>query len=697
MRTIVSAGLVVMTAQLALADHSEIEEVLVLAERDLKIYELAESPGITPDSGSILRRVVGANLVTNGPLTGIAQYRGMSRFRVSTQINGEQLSSGGPNWMDSPLSYAPAAHLESLQVYRGIAPVSAGAETIGGAIKAQTWQGDFAEQEVVLKGQIQLGAQTVDAGELASVALIAASERHLLKMSALAETGDDAEFSDGDILPTEYERDRFDIGYGFRSGAHTFRLDFGRSMTGDTGTPALPMDIQYIDADLASVSWNFAGDSFTLQGKLYSHDIEHGMSNYHLRPAPMAVSMWRRNLASGDNRGFALSVNWEGWRFGIDGLSELHNSDIDNPNNPAFFITNFHDAQRELLGLFVERHAAFGQNWLVELGARFKRVNMDSDQVNATPAVMGMPPAVVLRDAFNSSDRSTTDYNTDWVLKLNYAPNSIGQGLDRGLTDMSYYAGLSRKTRAPAYQERYLWLPLQATAGLADGRTYIGDLRLNAEVAHEVELGFDWQSRRFSASPRVFYRSVNDYIQGTATENRAAIMFVQMMNAMNGTNNAAPLQFSNVDADFYGMDVDWRYTINEKWSLNGVLNYVRGRRDDVRDNLYRVAPTNGFIALNYKQERWGLSVESFWYDAQNHVSETNSETRSSGYSLFNFHGHTAIGRALKLSFGIDNLTDKRYAAHLGGVNRVNGNPDVAPGVRLPGYGRNAFARVDLRW
>ena len=89
MRTIVSAGLVVMTAQLALADHSEIEEVLVLAERDLKIYELAESPGITPDSGSILRRVVGANLVTNGPLTGIAQYRGMSRFRA-------RLTAGAP-------------------------------------------------------------------------------------------------------------------------------------------------------------------------------------------------------------------------------------------------------------------------------------------------------------------------------------------------------------------------------------------------------------------------------------------------------------------------------------------------------------------------------------------------------------------------------------------------------------------------
>ena len=43
---------------------------------------------------------------------------------------------------------------------------------------------------------------------------------------------------------------------------------------------------------------------------------------------------------------------------------------------------------------------------------------------------------------------------------------------------------------------------------------------------------------------------------------------------------------------------------------------------------------------------------------------------------------------------MDNLADERYEDHLGGINRVRGNPDVAVGERLPGYGRNVFARLD---
>ena len=35
--------------------------------------------------------------------------------------------------------------------------------------------------------------------------------------------------------------------------------------------------------------------------------------------------------------------------------------------------------------------------------------------------------------------------------------------------------------------------------------------------------------------------------------------------------------------------------------------------------------------------------------------------------------------------------------HLGGVNRVRGNVDIAVGERLPGYGRNFFANLDYRW
>ena len=673
--------------QPALADPTEIEEVVVVAEQDTRIFELAETVDVVPDSAQLLKRAVGANVVSNGPLSGIAQYRGMSRYRLTTQVNGAIISAGGPNWMDPPLSYAPAAHLESLEVFRGIASVSAGQETFGGVIRATTWQGDFSDEGLRFEGRTRAGGQSVNNGRLLSAAASLANETHLVTVSALHEYGDDAEFADGSVVPTEYERDRYDLGYGIRWDRHLVRLSYGRNKTGDAGTPALPMDIEYIDSDLFGLSWDFEGESMRLRTKLHASEIDHGMTNYHLRRAPMAGGMWRRNVTGSDNRGFAVVLEAGAWSIGVDGHEEVHFSDIGDPNNPRFFVTNFDDAERRVLGVFTEREFAVGDAWMVEAGLRVNRVDMDSDRVNATPAMMGMAPAVALRDRFNAADRSQTDVNVDWVVKLNYAASA----------QLDYYAGVSRKTRSPSYQERYLWLPLQATAGLADGRTYTGNVDLSPEVAHEVEFGVDWRPGRFTIAPRIFYRDVSDYVQGTESSNGPALMFVQMMNRMNGTNNAAPLEFNNVDATFYGFDIDWSHQITERWSVEGVVNFVRGERDDIDDDLYRVAPTNAFVALNYATERWGISLESALYDAQDNVSETNGEVPSDGYTLFDLKGHWLVAEGLRLGYGVTNLTDRDYADHLAGINRVMGSADLAPGERLPGYGRSLFARLDYRW
>lgn len=685
----IAAGTLLLISQ-AVAEHAVMEEMLVVASHDKRQIDVADTVAITPDSASLLRKAPGANVNGNGPLTGIPQYRGMYGNRISVDVNGASLSSGGPNWMDPPLSYAPTAQLESLEVYRGIAPVSAGQETIGGAISAKTWEGDFASgEDIETSGVIRAGGQSVNSGSLLSAAVAVANAHHRVKVAALTEQADDAEFSGGDIVPTEYERQRYDLAYGFQLNGHTLQLDVGRNETSDSGTPALPMDIQYIDTDLYSARYGYQDDSWRMDAKVYGSDIDHGMSNYDLREPPAMAGLWRRNVASGDNLGFAVSGEWESsqgmWKAGIDGHGESHDSDIDNPNNAAFFVVNFNDAEREVLGVFLERKHQLGNHWLAELGLRYNRVEMDADTVNGTPAMM--PPGGTLRDDFNSADRTKNDDNIDWVAKFYYANSKA----------TTWYLGAARKSRSASYQERYLWLPLEATGGLADGRTYTGNINLDSEVAHQIEFGVDFDQAGFSMSPRVFYQYVNDYIQGTQSTNTAAIMFVAMMNAMNGTNNPPPLEFNNVDAILYGFDMDWRYNFDSQWSLGGVINYVRGERDDTNDNLYRIAPLNGTVAVNYGASSWGVSLEGVVYDEQNKVSKTNSEQKSDGYGLVNLNGYWHLARNTRLGFGVDNIADKKYRDHLGGYNRVRGNKDIEVGERLPGYGRSLFARVDYQW
>ena len=665
------------------ADH--IEELIVTARHDTRTIDITNEMVISPDVAQLLKKAPGANVNSNGPLTGIPQYRGMFGPRIATSLNGTQLAPSGPNWMDPPISYAVGGQLESLEIYRGIAPVSVAQESIGGAINAQASRGSFTESsDFTVSGRVIGSAQSVSNGYNLNTAVFARNDQHRLKVAAMTESGDDAEYPDGEITPTEYERQRYDLGYGFRTGAHTLQFGYGYNDAGETGTPALPMDIDYFEGDLYNFSYNYELSSdLEVALELFGSDLDHEMTNYKLRQAPTG-NRWRRNTATSDNLGFNLNTTLHDeqglWRAGIDGFTAEHNSDIDNPNSVMFFVENFNDAEREVLGAFLERQHDFSAAWRGEFGIRYNRVSMDADEVDGTPASMG--PGQMLRDAFNNADRDQDDNNVDLVAKAWYKASEHS----------SWYAGIAQKYRSPSYQERYLWLPLEATGGLADGYTYTGNINLDPERSHQVEFGLDYSNNSFTVSPRIFYNKVDDYIQGTPSEAAPAVMFVRMMNVANGSNMPDPLQFNNVDAELYGFDVDWTWQLGEHWTASGLLNYVRGKRDDINDDLYRIAPPNATLRLSYTTKNWSASVENVLYAEQDNVSETNSEKETSGYGIVNLNASWQATPKLQLAAGLDNVFDKKYDDQLGGYNRVS-NSDIARGERLPGYGVNAFARL----
>jgi len=214
--------------------------------------DLRQAPVTTPDTAALLERAPGANVNRNGPLTGLAQYRGMYGDRVNVQVNGTYISSGGPNGMDPALSYIPRAQLQSLEVIRGIAPVSSGVESIGGSIIATSRSSSFSRGETLKPGvDITLGGATVDSSHTVSGMGSAATRNHRLHIYGTEEKGSNIEIPDGKIRPSRHERRNYGAGYGFRSGGQEISFDIRRNRTDDTGTPSLPMDIIFIDTDIA--------------------------------------------------------------------------------------------------------------------------------------------------------------------------------------------------------------------------------------------------------------------------------------------------------------------------------------------------------------------------------------------------------------------------------------------------------------
>jgi iron complex outermembrane receptor protein len=657
------------------------------AEDNSYQLETDEIPGIVPDTASLLQKVPGANVNRNGVLTGIAQYRGMYGDRVNVKINGITIPGGGPNSMDAPLSYIPGTQLESIEVIRGIAPVSSGLETIGGTMRATSIRPEFGSgDDMESHGTLHLSGATVnDSGAVALMASLA-NRMHRVHVTGSRERGDDIEFDGGTIQPSEHDRDNYSLGYGFRDSGHEFSLNFTHNDTGPTGTPSLPMDIEVIDTDIVSGEYTGSLGEYAVRGQLYYSDVYHEMTNYLLRPLTMMMPNERLTTAEGTGTGFRFDagrgVGGGELLVGIDGQLATHDAVITDPTVPMFQVVNFNDAERNLLGVFTEWNGELGANWNSEFGLRVNQVRMDAGPVSHSMAGIPTTPATTppeaianLQDSFNTADRDQTDTNIDWVARI-IRPLSSGMDVE---------IGVARKTRSPSYQERYLWVPMQSTGGLADGKTYIGDINLDPEVSHQIELALNLQSNGSYFEPRIFYRDVSDYIQGVPTTNPDAIVL-----------DPNALQFANVDATLYGADAAWGYRVNDNWSLGGIISYVRGKRDDISDNLYRIAPLNSTLGLTYAVSSWDMTAEGVFYDNQDKVSATNGESPTGGYALMNLYGKYQVKKNLLLSGGVGNVFDRKYAPHVTGINRASGS-DVAIGERVPGDGRNFYLAARMGW
>ena len=671
-----------LLALLALAGRAGAvhEEVIVYGEPLTPFgVESGLSPLAETNTALLLKRIAGANVNFNGSLAGIAQYRGMFGPRVNIDMDGMNVGNACSNNMDAPLHYLPRTFVEQVEVIRGIAPVSSGLDTIGGTVIARTRGAEFGDSDPFeFSGSVSGGAQSVDDGYSLSTDLRLASARHRLRAAASREDGSNRSFGSGTIRPTRYERTAFDLGYAHQAGGHEFSVDYRRNDTDDAGTPALPMDDIYSDADLLRGAYaGHLGDAH-VEARLYWNGIDHLMSNYRMRrPVP---GRRRDNVSEADTIGWhfrmALPFGDGEVRVGSDGNLFDYDANISSPDNPNFFVRHFNDVKRDRWGLFAEYELTDAGPWSVETGVRWTRVDMDAGQVDALPARM-MPPVGMLRDAFNAADRSRHDDNIDAALVAVYRFDDA----------LAVEAGVARKTRSPTHQERYLWLPLESTGGLSDGNLYIGDVDLDPETAWQFELGVEWHDGRLRLAPRAFYHRVDDYIQGVPATNPAAIMVA----TMNG--DPTPLQYGNVDAELWGVDVEWAVPIAGGWQLQGIMSWVRGQRRDIDDDLFRIAPFNALVDLSYQRDRWSITLEGEVYAEQNKVSFTNDETASDGYGLLNLYGQYALpSTGLTLSAGVENLLDKTYLPHLNGINRV-AESDVAVGARLPGDGINAFVQV----
>ncbi len=641
-------------------------------------------PQVSADTARMISRLPGAALNSNGSLSGQVQYRGASGFRVGTKINQQSFHSGGPNLMDPPMHYAPPVLVDTIQVYRGTADLAFGPSLIGGVnaqLKSVSYTGS---EDIEADYDITAIGRSADSSHALGAVFGAANNRLRAFGLYSTEKGDDKRIPDGEIANTFHEREVYGLGIGMKQGSGDWAFEFRHQETGPTGNPPFAMDIDYVETDFSRIAYTNTFRKTDVKATVSYTDVDHGMNNFEHRPPPPSPMRYRYTTAIAETLGFALDFKTDTalreFTYGVDTVAYELDVIINNPGMTAFYVTSLPDVSMQRTGLYLNMEQKAGAG-MVSFGARVDRHESEAGSATTGPAVP--PMAGMLAMQFNTSDRDWQDTTTDLLARYWISKDNI-----------TWRASLARKNRAPTYLERYGWLPIAASAGLADGSNYVGDLELNPERALIAEFGIELLSNNWRFTPTVYYHSVDDFIQGIPYDDTPGVISgpVEMVSAMNG--DPTPLRFANVDADMYGLDADFSYQLAPRWRLDGVASIVRGERRDISDDLYRISPDKLTLGVTYDRSDWSMTLEGVAVSSQKRVSESNSEQTTSGYAILNLHASWQVNDRTFVSAGVENLADREYADHLAGYNRVNAS-DVGLGNRIPGVGRNAYIRVSL--
>jgi len=657
-----------------------------ISGQDAVILDLA--PATAPDAAGLAARLPGAALVNNGALSGQVQYRGLYGARIAVRLDGQAFHSGGPNLMDPPLHYAPAPLLDRLEVTRGPAPVSQG-PSLSAGVNAVFKHIDYAQTaRPELQADLTTVVRSVDESHAIGGVVGLATDRQRFELLASSERGEDRDSPYGTLVGTGHERDAYGIGYGVRLTPRTeLTADFRRQEGGLTGNPPFPMDIRYMDTSTSRLGLTTQWGGWSVSVSAEHARVDHAMNNFDLRPAPMPMRQ-RETLASSETVRFSLDADraFQGGvaRVGLDRADIRHDTTITNPMNPAFHVTPFPDVELARTGVYAEWEGP-AAGYDLYAGLRLDAHDAQAGEPRLGTALPMGPRMLAL--AFTQADREWNDVTVDGLVRI-----------ARPVSDSVTVRGaLARKSRVGGQVERYGWLPITASGGLADGNTYVGSLDLEPEVATSLEAGFDFANARAYLRPTAYVSWVEDYIQGVPAEPitpGVADTPLEMVSAMNG--DPTPLRFSNVDARLYGMDADFGLVLTQAWRVDGVLTYVRGEREDVDDDLYRISPPSLRLSATYQQAVWSVSLETLMVAEQDRVSRENSEADTPGHVLLNAYGHWDVSERVRFSAGIENLLDQPYRDHLGGYNR-NAGLGVPVGERVPGVGAGAWLRMNARF
>ncbi len=679
----------------------------------------------TSDTAKLLDGQPGVSFYGAGGVSSMPVIHGMADDRVRVQVDGMNLISACANHMNTPLSYIDPANVGSVRMFAGIAPVSAGGDSIGGTIQIDSAAPEFAQagQGILRKGRVAAFYRSNNQAQGGDLSATIASETISLRYTgstvdaknytAGAAFKPDATIT-GSIVPgtvvagdevgsSAYKSQNHQLAFGVRHDNHLLDLKLGLQNIANQGFPNQRMDMTGNDSRQINLRYLGQYDWGTLEARAYNEHTQHSMNFLEdktywygalLNVPGMPMDTDGRNngfIVKGDvmlSERDIMRVGSEYQRYRLnDYWSPSANSAMMGPGT----FWNINNGQRDRLDVFAEWEANWNQSWVSQLGLRSGTVKMDTGTVQGYNTMMYSTAA----NAFNAQDHQRTDNNLDLTALARYTPNER----------KSFGVGFAQKTRSPNLYERYTWsnsniMVMNMNNWVGDGNGYVGNLNLKPEVAHTLSATGNWhddakEAWELKVSP--YYTRVSDYIDAVD----CATIGVTCSARTDGFVN---LSLANQSARLYGADVSGKMLLTKSddygsFSSTGVLSYVNGKNLTTGDNLYNIMPLNVKLAVVQHVNNWTNTIEAKLVAAKSDVQAVRQELKTGGYGLLNLSS-SYEWKQVRWDIGVENLLNKFYADPLGGAYVGQGatmGTGVPYGTPVPGMGRSINTSLALKF
>jgi iron complex outermembrane receptor protein len=702
---------------------------------------LAPKVAATSDTASMLSDVPGLSLNGAGGVSSLPSIHGLADDRLRIKVDGMDLIASCPNHMNPALSYIDPSNVGVLKVYAGITPVSAGGDSIGGTIIAESRAPEFAApgQAAITKGEVGAFYRSNNKASGVNLSGTYATDTFNISYNGSTSQADNytaaADFKTttatgrpGHTLPlsevgsSAYETRNHSIGLAFKADKHLFEAKLGLQDMPYQLYPNQRMDL--LSNDQQSINLRYTGqfDWGSLQARAYHEKVDHNMDfgadkmfDYGSMGSPslgMPMNTAGKTTGTSVKADIALTprdvlrVGGEVQQYQLDDWwPPVAGSMMMGPN--AFL--NINNGERDRTALFGELEKHLTPQWLTTLGLRVERVNTNADKVHgyeqatfpsAAPMMMDMMNQGRDAASFNNADRKKTDNNLDLTALAKYTANP----------NYDIDVGFSHKTRSPNLYERYTWSTAAMMAIMnnvvGDGNGYVGDVNLKPEKANTLSATFDWHtadnSWGFKTTP--FYTQVTDYIDVVRLPYSVGSMMAPSDNNATRTTGFVRLHYANQSARLYGFDLSGHMPLATNafgtFGLKGLLNFTNGTNQDTGDELYNIMPLNAKLAVTQQLGGWDNSLELVMVKDKSNVSDVRNEIKTPGYSLVNLRTSYTV-KQVRVDFGVENLFNKFYYLTTGGAYTGQGASmginSIPYGIAVPGMGRSIYVGVNVKF